>query len=517
MRRFAARLAVALALATPAPVAAQSVTIALGADIRSSNPGVNRDDATDGVMLHVVEGLVGYREDGSVGPLLARAIEVSPDGRTYTFRLRQGVRFHNGAPMTAEDVVWSWRRYLDPKTAWWCIATFDGRNGPKVEAVEAVEAPDPATVVMRLAQPNPLFLTFMAQTDCAQGAVLHRDSVNANGSWKEPIGTGPFRLAEWRRGELVHLSRFAEYASPEGGKRDGYVGRKEATIEEVRFLVVPDLGTVKAALTRGTIDIANVPESEAQEFADTPRTRVVATPVAVRRGFLLQTQDPLLSDVRIRRAIAMSLDIDELVAATSSGFSKPNASAIHPQSPYWSEVQARRFPHDPARARALLKEAGYRGQRIVISTDRRPTVPTYNMAVIAQAMMAAVGFDVGVEVVEWGTSMDRYNTGRFQMLSFSYSSRMDPALAYEQFSGPKARTPRKVWDDPEVERMIAESAMATDKAERQRIFDALHLRMLDSVPLIPLYNGVDVRAVNKRIDGFAPWEFKPRFWGVTAR
>src|SRR4051812_4387981 len=95
-----------------APVAAQSVTVAVAADLRSNNPGVNRDDNTDDFALQIVEGLVAYREDGTVAPLLAETVETSADGRTYTFKLRDGVTFHNGAPLTSADVLWSWNRYM---------------------------------------------------------------------------------------------------------------------------------------------------------------------------------------------------------------------------------------------------------------------------------------------------------------------------------------------------------------------------------------------------------------------
>ncbi|MFX8616583.1 ABC transporter substrate-binding protein, partial [Acinetobacter baumannii] len=85
---------------------------------RSTNPGVNRDNTTDGVVLNMVEGLVGYRENGTVAPLLAKSVDLSEDGLTYTFQLRDGVKFHNGAPLTSADVLWSWQRYMDPKTDW---------------------------------------------------------------------------------------------------------------------------------------------------------------------------------------------------------------------------------------------------------------------------------------------------------------------------------------------------------------------------------------------------------------
>lgn len=92
--------------------------ISLNGDIRSTSPGVNRDANTDTVMMHIVEGLVAYRENGLPAPLLAQVVDVSEDGKTYTFTLRDNVRFHNGAVLAADDVVWAWQRYLDPATNW---------------------------------------------------------------------------------------------------------------------------------------------------------------------------------------------------------------------------------------------------------------------------------------------------------------------------------------------------------------------------------------------------------------
>ena len=114
---IAAGLALA-ALTAASPVLADAVRVQLRADIRSIDPGVNRDHNTDGVVLHMVEGLVAYGEDASPKPLLAEKVDVSADGKTYTFTLRKGVKFHNGAEMTSADVLWSWNRYMDPKTQW---------------------------------------------------------------------------------------------------------------------------------------------------------------------------------------------------------------------------------------------------------------------------------------------------------------------------------------------------------------------------------------------------------------
>ncbi|RVL52421.1 ABC transporter substrate-binding protein, partial [Sinorhizobium meliloti] len=107
-------LAGAALLATANTAAARDITIAQSSDLRSNNPGVNRDGNTDSIILHIVEGLVGYNNVGEVKPLLATSFEMSADGLTYTFKLRTDVKFHNGKPMTADDVVWNWKRYLKP-------------------------------------------------------------------------------------------------------------------------------------------------------------------------------------------------------------------------------------------------------------------------------------------------------------------------------------------------------------------------------------------------------------------
>src|SRR5688572_16002062 len=116
-RRFlGASISGAVLASAAAGAAAQTLTYAQNQDIRSTNPGVNRDGNTDAVMQHMVEGLVGYDAKGVAAPMLARSVQASTDGRTYTFKLRKGVKFHNGAEMTSADVLWSWNRYMDPKT-----------------------------------------------------------------------------------------------------------------------------------------------------------------------------------------------------------------------------------------------------------------------------------------------------------------------------------------------------------------------------------------------------------------
>ena len=495
------------------PALAQTLTVALTADIRGTNPGVNRDDDTDTVTLHMVEGLVAYREGGTVAPMLAQKIEKSADSLTYTFELRSGLTFHNGAPVTAEDVVWSWQRYMDPKTDWRCRADFDGRNGLKVEAVEAVS---PSTVRMRINEPSALFLFSLARTDCGSVAVIHKDSLNADGSWKAPVGTGPFRFGEWRRGQYVLLTRFDGYKSLPGGL-DGYTGGKRPLVQEVKFLVVPDPSSVKAGLVTGQIDVAEVLGSDVEQLKTERRVTLQAATTAGRNALLFQTKDPVFSKPDMRRALAAAIDLDQLVSTVSAIETKPNASTIHASSTYYSAAQKLTHRFDPALSTKLLAEAGYRGERLKITTNNRKSSPSFNIAVVLQAMFQNVGINTDIDVVEWATHMDRFLKGNYQMMVHSYSARLDPALSFEHFTGPKSEQPRKVWDDPTAIDLLTQASRIENEPERQKIFDELHKRMIEGTPLLMLFNRVEAWATSARVSGFVPWESRARAWEVSVK
>lgn len=505
----------AAALAAAAQVApAQTLTYAMNQDIRSTNPGVNRDGNTDAVTLHMVEGLVGYDAKGVAAPMLARSVQVSEDGRTYTFKLRKGVKFHNGAELSAADVLWSWNRYMDPKTQWRCASEFDGRGLVKVEKASA---PDPETFVMTIDKPSALFLATLARFDCGSTAVLHKDSVGPDGAWIKPIGTGPFKLDEWRRGEVVTMSRFAAY-QPLPGPPDGTVGGKRPLVQSLRFLHVPDAATVKAGLLSGAIDIADIDASQVKELKASGKLGIVTAPTAQMHTIILQTKDPLLANKALRQAIAAALDTPQIVQAVSDGFGVPNNSVVPSASAYYTAVQKQGFKFDPQRAQRLIREAGYKGEPIKILTNKRPIVPSFEVAVIAQAMLQAVGLNVEIENIEWATQLERYQKGNYQIQSFSYSARLDPALSYEAVTGPKAKQPRKVWDNPQAQALLDKAMEVTAPAERQKLFDELHRMQLDDVPIIVLFNNVDFGVVAKRVKGYAPWfASTPRLWEVSVQ
>lgn len=488
--------------------------VSLTSDIRSTNPGVNRDGNTDTVMMHLLEGLVAYREDGSTGPLLADSIAVSPDGATYTFRLRPQLQFHNGAPVTADDVVWSWRRYLDPATGWSCLGDFDGSRGSRIESVTA-SAPD--TVVFRLDRPQPMFLSQMAAIQCGGGAILHRSSVNADGSWNAPVATGPYMLHMWKRGQYIELHAFSGYRS-RSEPRDGNTGAKIAYAPKMRWLIIRDGAARMAALVKGQVDV--MPEVAAAEMMQLRRTSGVtisAKPMLVNYAILIQDKSPPLGDVRMRKALALSLDRTAIAALVTNEVGVANPSVIPSSSPYHSQPQSEGGDYDAAQARSLLAQAGYRGEPIVLTTNRRyPAM--FNQALLVQAMARQAGINIQIEVLEWATQLDRWKAGKYQLMSFGFTARADPYLNYDAILGDRSRSHTKLWDNATALDLQRAAAEASDPASRQQLFDRMHALMIADCPLIVLYSLSDVNAVRSGVSGFDSWVFgRARLWGVRRR
>jgi len=490
-----------------------TLRVSLNSDIRSTQPGGNRDFNTDAVMLHIVEGLVALNEKVAVVPMLAQKVDLSEDGRTYTFTLRDGVTFQNGAPLTSAEVLWSLKRYLDPATQWRCLPDLNGTSGQA--KITDIAAPDARTVTVTLEKPAALFLATLARPDCGGTGILHPASVGSDGNWGKPVGTGPYKLGDWRRGQYVELERFDGYAALPG-PRDGFAGGKQAYAAKLRFMVIPDSSATKAALLAGDIDVmTDVPAPELPDLRNRAEVSVKAAPSMGMTALLMQTRDPLLKDVRIRRAIALALDIPGLVEGIVGQDVQQNPSPVPSASAFHSEAQSVRPKRDIAAAKKLLAEAGYRGQPIRMITNRRyPNV--YDSAVAAQAMAAEAGIPIELEVLDWATQLDRYTKGEYQMMSFIYSPRLEPSLSYEMISGPKDRQPRKVWEDPEALSLIQRSMVETDPALRQQIFDQLYTRFMQQVPAIVLYNQPDYIAFRKGISGVQPWASgQTRLWGVA--
>lgn len=485
-----------------------AMLIPLSSDIRGTNPGVNRDANTDTIMLHVVEGLVGFREDGIPDLLLAKSLSVSPDGLRYIFQLRDDILFHNGRPLTSAEVVWSWKRYLDPATNWTCLSKFDGTDDTKIVDVRALNR---SSVQFTLNRRSPLFLTEMADFSCGGGAILHPDSIGPKGDWREPISTGPYRITRWDRGSLIEMKAFDRYR-PVASNAGGNIGGKIPYEKTLQWIVIRDASSRLAALDKGQVAVmTEVPAAELVRAKRIKGVHIKSAPMLGSYGILIQDHHRLLADPRIRAALSFAIDRSTLAKLVNEGTVGGNASMVPTSSPYASPVPNL---YNPERARQLLKQAGYKGEPIRLTTNRSyPAM--YNQALVVQAMARQVGLNIEIEVLEWATQLSNWRAGNFELMSFGFSAKPDPSLSFEMIIGDRKNSPSKIWDDPQALALLKQSASVEDVEARRAIFRNLDALMLRDNPYIALFSPSDNNAVRDTVTGFRSWQFgRARFWGV---
>lgn len=512
MIRRLALAGAAVALLAAGGAGAQTLRTVLSSDIRGLMPGKSPDVSTGTVLQQVYEGLVAWRADGTPAPMLAAAIDVSPDGRTYSFTLRDGVTFHNGAPLTSAAVVWSWGRFLDPASAWPCRAAFDGSYDIKVESVDAI---DDRHVAFRLARPSGAFLSAMARSDCGSAGIAHPDSVDPDGSWQRAIGTGPFKLKSWTKGQSVELERFDGYRS-RAEPPDGLAGAKAAQLAAIRFDIITDTAATKVALQSGALDLwAGLDPSVVKELQADPALQLTSSPLSSLYTLPMQTADPVLQDPRIRRAISLAIDRKALVDALLGGAVPASGAMVPAGSRYYGPVEQSGPGTDLDAARTLLAEAGYHGQPIVILTNRQDQV-MQDTAIYVQAMLQAVGINAEVQVLEFATQFQRYYSGNYQMMVWNLTSYLDPIFLFERFIGDKSKQADKVWDDPKARALLTRLFAAETPEARQPVFDDLHRLFLEDAPLVVWAPRVSFAATRGKVEGFQPWPGGlPRLWNVT--
>jgi peptide/nickel transport system substrate-binding protein len=443
--------------------------------------------------------------------MLAKAVTTSADGMTYTFQLRSGVTFHNGAPLTSKEVQWSINRYLAPATHWRCRTEF-GKDG--ITQITSITTPDPLTVVVRLSKPAPLFLKTLAKAECGNTGIMHPDSVGPDGKMRFPIGTGPFEFGEWKRNQYVELKRFPRYSSLPG-PRDGNTGGKHALVDKVRFLVIPDASAARVALLRGSLDVADsLNASELSAVQGKPGIKVQMSPAMDFYLVLLQTTDPLLKDARLRRAISLTIDRAGLTRVITMGTAKANISPIPNTSPFHGPEESRMPKPDLEEARRLVKESGYKGQPIKLVTNHR--YPQYfDVAVLVQAMALQAGINIEIETTDWAGQQDLYVPGKYQAMAFSFSARLDPSFNFATLIGDKTKEPRKVWDTPQSRGLMRASMAEADPAKRQVILDQLQQLFEQEAPAVILYNSTRISAMRSNVYGFKEWPAnQQRYWDV---
>jgi peptide/nickel transport system substrate-binding protein len=460
----------------------------------------------------VYDTLFAMDKDLKPQPQMVDKWETSADGKTWTFVLRDGLSFHDGKPVTAEDCAASLIRW----------GKRDAMGQLMFTAVESVSGRDAKTLEIKLTRPYGLLVDSIAKISSNVPFIMPKAIAETDPfrQIESAVGSGPFifRKEQWVPGSKVVYEKFKDYV-PRKEATSGAAGGKIAKVDRVEWLYIPDPTTCMNALMSGEVDYyEQVPADLAPVLAKAPGVKIETLDPIGSQGMMrfnhlvAPTNNPL-----VRRAIMRAISQKDVLAAAIGNpeYYKECASIYPCGSPFETKAGTELVsPPSIAEAKKLLAEAGYTGQPIKLIANKRYN-SMFETAVLTQAMLQQAGLKVDLEVLDWATQLDRYSKGNYQAMAFAYSARLDPSLSYEMFTGPKDTQPRKVWDNPDVQGKLTTSMDTLDKAKRQALFDDLHKRMLDEVPLIVLYNGLEITGHNKRLQGYRNWPLaQPRLWNV---
>jgi peptide/nickel transport system substrate-binding protein len=435
--------------------------------------------------------------------MLVDSYAVTDSGRTYTFKLRRGVKFHNGKEMTAGDVVASLRR-------WGRLAT----SGKAVwRNVEAVEVKDPSTVTMYLKEPAAALLQALARPN--NGAAIYpKEIVDAAGDAqvKEYIGTGPYRFVEHRPDRHIRLARFKDYAA-RTDPPNGPSGRRVAYLDEILFIPVPDVAVRLAGVETGEYHYA---QQIKQDQYERVKTLPAVVPGIIKPAgwttAVLNHKQGLMTDKRIRQAFQAALDMEPILSAGfgNRAFYRVDPSLMHQEQLQWhSRVGGELYNQkNPAKAQKLLKAAGYTGQPVRWITTREYEY-MYKNALVAKQQLEAAGFKIDLQVVDWATLVQRRNKPEVFDV-FSTAITFNPEPAYN--TGVQCNWPGW-WCHEDKERWLDAVAREGEPGRRKAMWDKVQAIFYDDVGRIKFGDFFTLEVTRKELRGFQSTN-EMAFWNV---
>lgn len=455
--------------------------------------------------FHIYETLLTRGEDGRVVTGLAESHAIAADNLTYTFKLRPNVKFHNGKTLTSEDVRASMERYKR-------IATRRDLLAP----VAAFEAPDPATFVIRLIRVQPLFVEDLSQ-QIVPMSIYPAEDGPSEANKNSRVGTGPFRFVEWIADRHIILDRFADYtADARGTGTDGYGGRKEARVDRVVIRFIPEPSAMMAALETGEIHVAeSVPSASKATLEKNANVALISVKPAMQHMVYVNPTKPPFDKLDVRRALQVALNIPEIMAIAHDDNYTLNPGLMWPGRPNYSDAGKEFYNvNDPARAKKLLADAGYKGEEIVLTTSSDFKWMVDGATVMAE-QMRAVGMNVRMVVSDWPTHTKIRNDRNAYHLSHSakfFNQWIDaPATYLQEWAGDK---PAHFTPDPVLTDLVGQMRGLPSFAERKAAFDKAQRHFFEQVIALTLGDRGQLQATRRSVKGFQP-SVTMRFWNVS--
>lgn len=488
--------------ASAAPAGGGGIVIAIRAEPDTLDPHATGSRRAYAVMKNVFDTLVYRGPDNRFHPWLAESWEHSADGKTYRFRLRRGVRFHDGTPFNAEAVVFNLNRIVDPATR---SRTARALLGP-YERSRAVDANTVEITFASTVSPSGL-LDSLSQ---AWFGMVSPAAARAAGAdfGRRPVGTGPYRFREWRPQNQIVLERYAAYdwGSPA-------FNRRAPTLGEITFRFIPEDATRVAALERGEVDLVQEVATDAVERFTRNPAYVVVRGVAPGGPviFWLNTEAELLSDVRVRKAILHGFNRNGLVRGVYQGHVVPAEGPLSPSTWGYTKKVEGMYRYDPSRAKRLLEEAGWTpgpdGTRVKGGRPlalRLGDLFDRRRGEYFQANMRQIGVHIEFRLVSSAElfGMTR-RAGDYEMASTWYAS-SDPHILNLLFHSSNVGTGFAIsrWRDQTLDAKLAEAFATVDDARRAAIYEEIQLYIMERALLVPLYAETEIDAIKVRFKGY---------------
>ena len=486
-RRLLPMLALAaLTLGLVLPMAAHaqgkknSVTLAMVLEPTGLDPTM-APAAAIGEIVHynVLEGLTKINVDGAVTPLLAESWTMDPDGRSYTFKLRKGVKFHDGEAFDSSAVKFSFERAKDEKST-------NKAKGAVFNNISGIATPDPFTVILTLNNADGNFLFRMGENTAV---ILHPKS--AAGAATKPVGTGPFRFDDWKKGSSVTLARW-----------DGFRDPKSIRIQRVTFRFINDPAAQVAALLAGDVD--GMPRFGAlqnlKQFQGDKRFTVEIGATAGKGIMTINNKKKPFDDVRVRRALMHAIDRKAFIDGVLEGLAKPIGSHFAPTDAGYVDLTGQ-YPYDPEKAKALLKEAGVATPLNVTLTLPPPQYARKGGEVLA-AQLAKAGINAKIENVEWAQWLSGPFKGNFDLTVINHVEPLD----FMQYTNTGY-----YWgyDSKAFRDLAAKYATEGNAKERTKLFGDLQKMLTADAVNAYIFNPAQVAVSKKGLKGV--WSNSPIF------
>ena len=477
-------IALAAASLVAGTVAAQTITVALGADPVTFDLHNTNDQPTSQISRQIYDTLIVQGEDLELEPGLAVSWE-PVDETTWQLNLRDGVTWHNGDPFTAADVVWTLERFIN----------LPAQSAFLLDAVESVTAVDDHTIHLALEFPFAPILNHLAHSSLG---IMHQASVEGAGDdygTTVVVGTGPFVFDSWQTADRVVLQR-----------NDDWWGG-DVLPETVVFRPIPDGNVRGIEVETGGVDIGyTLPPSAARNVEGSSNAHIESVRTLSTAYIGFNAEKAPFDDARVRQAINHAIDVDLIVETIYTGQAERAVSPIS-SDVFGANPDLEPYTYDPERARELLAEAGYAdGFSTTIWTNDNPQ--RVEIAQIAQAELANVGIDVQVEVVEWGTYLDETAAGLHDMFILGWvtvTGDADYGL-YALFHSSQHGAPgnRTFYTNERVDELLDAARVAATPEERQEPYNEAQVLIQEDAPWIFLIVTTEEHGVSDAISGFNP-------------